>query len=188
MPRIIRMSLATCLCFALGAISSGQCKESERLQRLDSVDVVGTRTLAQLSAEIDRLEDHFYERYNQLNTKREFDIHCGRIVRTGTKLSSRTCRASFEDQALQEEGSQAYNFAQYLQEQHAMKIPNPRLPGAPPIPAITRIQARTSDFRENLRQVVSQHMELQEILKRRAQKLKEHELARLSGRIQQAVP
>jgi hypothetical protein len=155
---------------------------SENLDPLDSLNVIGTRDLTRISAEIDALEDKFYDRYNQLNDKREFDVHCGRIVRTGTLLSSRTCRVNFEADALQQEGAEAYQLFQYVQEQHAKRVPNPRLPGAPPSPAIARILARAPEFRDNLRRVVSEHPELLALLKERSAKLAEHEAVRRSRR------
>jgi hypothetical protein len=160
------------------AMASSANEAPEKLDRLDPVNVVSERDLTRISAEIAALEDRFYERYNQLNDKKEFDVHCGRIVRTGTLLSSRTCRVNFEADALQQEGAEAFRFLQYVQEQHAGGNPNPRLPGAPPIPSITRIQARTPEFRDNLKRIVAQYPELQDLLKQRAAKLAEHEAIR----------
>jgi hypothetical protein len=159
---------------AIAGMLSGAA-ESERSQSLDPVVVTGRRTLAAVSAEIDRLEDQFYERYNELNSVRDFDVHCGRDTRTGTRLDRRTCRIGFEIDDLQEEGAQAFRFRQYVQEQASKGVPNPTLPGAPPIPAIVRIEARRPEFQENLRRVVSEHPELQGILKLRAEEMARYE-------------
>ncbi len=48
-------------------------------------------SLSHLRAEIVRLEDDFYSKYNQLNADKQYDIECGRIAPTGSVLKRRDC-------------------------------------------------------------------------------------------------
>jgi len=67
-------------------------------RELDEVAVVG-RKWRDLKRELIETEDRFYERFNLLNTREEFDIHCIRDKTTGTNVPQRLCRISFLQKA-----------------------------------------------------------------------------------------
>jgi len=49
----------------------------------------------QMRLELQRIEQRFYARYNELNTDDEFDIHCADEALTGTAFRNRTCQPRF---------------------------------------------------------------------------------------------
>jgi len=66
----------------------------EQVGDLDEVAVVG-KTLRQLQREAIKAEDRFYKRFNSLNTRDDFDIHCRMDKPTGTLVPRRQCRIQF---------------------------------------------------------------------------------------------
>jgi len=61
---------------------------------LDEIAVVG-KTLRELKREAIKAEDRFYRRFNSLNTRDDFDIHCRMDKATGTIVPKRQCRIQF---------------------------------------------------------------------------------------------
>jgi hypothetical protein len=71
---------------------------------LPEVEIRGTRArLREMRDEMVRLEDLFYQRYNQLNTDDQYDVHCYMEQPTGTLLRYRVCRPQFAETATSEE-------------------------------------------------------------------------------------
>lgn len=71
---------------------------------LPEVEIRGTRArLRELRDEIVRLEDKFYQRFNELNTDDQYDVHCNMEKPTGTLLKYRVCRPVFVETATSEE-------------------------------------------------------------------------------------
>lgn len=71
---------------------------------MDEVEIRGTRgRLREMREEIVRLEDQFYQRYNELNAVDEYDVHCNMEQPTGTLLKYRVCRPVFVENATAEE-------------------------------------------------------------------------------------
>jgi len=64
----------------------------------EKVVVPGVRP-ANLRAEIERLEDAVYDRFNSLNSSDEFDILCLKSEPTGSNITQRTCAPNFVIQA-----------------------------------------------------------------------------------------
>jgi hypothetical protein len=60
----------------------------------DEVQVEG-HNVAALRAEIQQAEQVFYDRFNAINSRDEFDITCDYQVQTGSKMPRRVCRANF---------------------------------------------------------------------------------------------
>ena len=84
---------------------------------LDEVTVSGERVkIEALRKQIVQLEDTFYDRYNELNTVDDFDIHCIEEARTGTRFIKRSCRAVYQEQALADEGQAAFKILQRFRE------------------------------------------------------------------------
>lgn len=171
------------LCVLLGAPALGD-------EPLDTVVVQGRRAeLAALRQQILQLEDRFYDRFNELNRNPEFDVHCSREARTGTLMKKRGCRAVYEDRALQEEGAQAFQYRQHIQDQ-ATKAFAPRMPGGrppdpttmggPPVPAQLKIELRRPEFRKNLLEVTQGDAELQRLLREKAEAEQRYVIVRKS--------
>jgi hypothetical protein len=71
---------------------------------LAEVEITGTRArLREMREEIVRLEDKFYQRFNELNTDDQYDVHCNMEQPTGTLLKYRVCRPEFVSTATSEE-------------------------------------------------------------------------------------
>jgi hypothetical protein len=151
---------------------------------LDEIVVQGQRVqLQEMRKELVRLEDRFYARYDELNTNDDFDIHCFKEARTGTRIIKRTCRAVYEDNALQEEGQAALAIRQYvqpgLQTYKYKDLPDPRmLVGETPAPPIMAILARLDEFRANMKDVVSRDPQLLGLLRDRAELARRYEATR----------
>ena len=145
---------------------------------LDEIVVQGQRVqLLEMRKELVQLEDRFYARYDDLNTNDDFDIHCFKEARTGTRIIKRTCRAVYEDDALQVEGKADTEFRQFRESQRF----NPHgfiVPGQPPAPPIMAIMARLGEFRANMKDVVSRDPQLLGLLRDRAELGKRYEATR----------
>ena len=63
-------------------------------QRPDEVIVSGMRP-EQIRAEIERVENAVYERFNALNNNDDFDIHCFEQAPTGSNIPERKCWPNF---------------------------------------------------------------------------------------------
>ena len=120
---------------------------------LDEVVVSGQR-IGDLRAEVVRLDDQFYSRYNALNTRRDFDIHCADEAMTGTRLRRRVCRPVFEDLA---DSEHARTYVDLLNGTRGSSI------SAQPAKA-----SRTADFRRNFAAVSGNDGELVRLVKARA--------------------
>jgi len=127
-------------------------------------EVVVTGRLASLRDAAARAEDRFYDRYNELNDDRQFDMHCVSEAPTGTRLAQRTCRIAYYEQALELE-SRAWMEAKT----------------APPAYSIYLL--RYDDYRKHLAKVVATHPELMQLLeeRNRLQQRYERELKRRRG-------
>jgi hypothetical protein len=137
---------------------------------LDEVLIVGSQAqVDQMRKELVRLEDLFHARYNELNTNDDFDIHCMIEARTGTRIEKRSCRATYMERALQEEGKDAFVIRQDIQDQFTRGVAQPKVFASPPVPAAVVVSARLEEFRKNVRDVAGKNPELIDLLRRRAE-------------------
>jgi hypothetical protein len=88
------------LCFAvllaLGAPALAQKAQSAPQPAADADEVVVEgRKPANVYAEIERLEQSVYDRFNALNSNDEFDIHCFKQAPTGSNIPLRRCAPNF---------------------------------------------------------------------------------------------
>ena len=154
---------------------------------LDPVIVKGKRGgLAEMRQEMVQLEERFFARYNELNTRDEFDTHCHQEARLGTRFERRYCRAVFEAEAFEKE---ARDFALFAQRSTSpdgspVMLASPegrRLPpvwGGPPAPAIMDMEPLRKEYRANMVSVVSKHPELIEMARQRSEMEAQYEDAR----------
>lgn len=129
--------------------------------------------LAELRREITLLEDRFYDRYNALNGRDIFDIHCSGEARTGTRLERRYCRAEYEIRAYQTEGSEHY-WAIFRMMGGDPKAQQPVAEWIPPQPPAVQIERRRKDFRRTLLEVTRTNPELLDILRQRSELAEEY--------------
>src|SRR5690606_34848324 len=110
-------------------------------------------------------EDRFYERYNELNANDDFDVKCRVEASTGTRLTTRTCRPLYQEDAVQEGAKEAVELRQRFQ-----SYGGEALLGAtsPPVPAAVKIMAIRPAFERAMRNLVQAHPELMDLLKERA--------------------
>jgi hypothetical protein len=136
------------------------------LEELDRVQIYGSRPeLSKLRQAIIEAEDRFYSRYNALNTNDDFDVNCRVEARTGTRLTTRTCRPVYQESAVQEGAKQAIELRQKFQSFGGQALLGSN---SPPVPAAITITARRPEFERNMLDVVKKHPELAALLKERA--------------------
>jgi hypothetical protein len=140
---------------------------------LDEVTVNGERVkIDALRKQIVQLEDKFYDRYNELNTIDDFDIHCIEEARTGTRFIKRSCRALYQEHALADEGQAAFRILQRFRE----KGP-PIADSGPPLPASLIIQQRLPEYKKNLEDVTRRNPELSRLLAERGELIDKYNAA-----------
>lgn len=166
---LVLVSLASFQCFA-----ADPAPDSD----LDEVTVSGERVkIEALRREIVQLEDRFYDRYNELNTIDDFDIHCIEEARTGTRFIKRSCRAVYQEQALAEEGQAAFKILQRI------RGPGPTVADSgPPVPATVTIERRLPEYKKNLEEVARRDPELTRLLEERARVIERYDAALRSTR------
>jgi hypothetical protein len=122
----------------------------------------GPKALAALRKEMIRLEDDFFDRYNELNTIKDFDVHCAAETSAGTKLRRRRCQANYMRDALELE---AEGHADFIMKNPPNYLPEPPpLIGSLPPPAIMDIEIRRKEYQQNLIDVSKKNPELAQML------------------------
>ena len=157
---VLQLLLLAPLAFAANTEAAQEQKDS-----LDTVVVEGRlHQLESLRNEMVLVEDRFFERYNALNSVRDFDTHCQIEARTGTRTKSRYCRAVYQERAFEREGQDYSEALKTMLGDGDTKDPKPWVPPTPP--AIV-IEARRKDYKDNIRDVVKRNPELIELLHQR---------------------
>jgi hypothetical protein len=140
----------------------------------DEVLVLGERVkLDEMRKEIVRLEDSFYERYNEMNTVDDFDIHCVKEARTGTRLIRRSCLPVYQERAMTEEGQGALKMMQRFREKGPTVID-----GMPPVPAASTIVRRQLEYKNNVKEVARKDAQLKRLLEERGKLIERYEATR----------
>ena len=116
-------------------------------EQVEEIIVQGSR-LWQMHKAITDADDRFFARYNEINKKHDFDVHCGMEAPLGTKLKQRICRPTFQEKAEEQ-------WARSLLDGTAA---NP--------PEVVRV-AREDEYRKNLLDVVRGNPELMKLLRQR---------------------
>jgi hypothetical protein len=182
-----RRSLLACLPLCLSAVAAASA--STRDGSLNEVVIEARRArLTEMRQEMIRLEDSFYARYNELNTRDDFDVHCAEETRAGSRLEKRFCKAVYESKAIEDE-SRGYLI--YLQRESpgpggspnpggraAQPSQPPPTMGGPPVPAIVFIEAKRPEFRRNIAELTRSNPELMQLLKDRDQLQKRYDATR----------
>ncbi len=128
---------------------------------MQQVVVEATRTnLAKLAKEIEIAEFRFYQRYNELNTKPDYAIHCSNEASTGTRFKENECRPVFRNKA---EQVAARDFLVGLG-QASLKPGEGGLLLAPPPPATMAILAGQPAYQKNMIEVTGKNPDLIKLL------------------------
>jgi hypothetical protein len=71
----------------------------------DEIIVIG-KSPAEIRAQIIKAEEAVYDRFNEINSNDEFDIHCRQETPTGSHIGRRVCQANFWRDALADAGQE----------------------------------------------------------------------------------
>ncbi len=160
----------------------------DQQESLETVVVEGRlHQLENLRNEMVLIEDRFFERYNALNTNRDFDTHCSIESHTGTRTKSRYLPSTYQDRAFEREGQDHAEAMKWMMNQGA-DDGNPARAGGgtganpwvPPTPSTVMIEARRKDYQNNIREVVKRNPELIELLRQRYELGQRYEATRRS--------
>jgi hypothetical protein len=130
---------------ALSEDESVQEEEQSSSEPIEEVTVYGDKTLYHYRLEMFRAEDKVFDVFNSLNSDDEFDVHCYRDAKTGTRVKRRHCRPNFVRDA---ESTEAMNF----------------MMGYPHNPARTVIMWKQKKLIEEMDRLVNEHPELLEVV------------------------
>ena len=132
---------------------------------VDEVVVEATRaTLVKLAKEVRLAEVRFYERYNQLNTVRDYAVNCSEEATTGTRFTLGYCRPVFQSKST---GAEGQSFAQIVGQVGAT--------GTPSAPASMTIAAARPGFQKNMIEVTRKNPDLTQLLNEYGERLKQYE-------------
>lgn len=164
----LRMNLLSSLvmtaALAPQLLAANAAAPGDDLEKLDQVQVYGSQQeLPELRQAVIEAEDRFFKRYNELNSNDDFDISCRVEARTGTRLTARTCRPLYQENAVQEGAKQAVEMRQKFQ-----SFGGANQLSTPPVPAAIAILARRPEFERHMRKLVLESPELGSLLEARA--------------------
>jgi hypothetical protein len=126
-----------------------QAPASKPAEPIEEVEINAAREkLRDLRAELVRMEDQFYAKYNEMNKDDQYDVVCHMEARTGTILKSRVCRPVYENDATEAE-------ARAL------------LDGRSAPPASMVVLSKYPDFRKNMLDLMRKSPELRRVVKDR---------------------
>jgi hypothetical protein len=90
--------------FSQGVVHAAQPASGEEAQ-VEQVIVEGTRAdLVKLAQQVIQAEERFYQRYNEINTKRAYMVRCYNEAPTGTRFKQKYCKPVYENEADAAEG------------------------------------------------------------------------------------
>jgi hypothetical protein len=173
------------------------------VEEFDEEVVVEGKSIAQLRTEIVKAEDRFYEKYNKLNKDREYAMQCEDSASTGTKLTTRKCKARMVETATsqqardflyamqdnflaqQDGGAAAAPGAQDVSTQSAesaasaaQSTPDIATSFARGGPAESMIAGEKDGFRRNMLELIRKHPELQKLIQEHVDAMARFEKAR----------
>lgn len=134
----------------------------KRAERQDQVVVAARKEkLRELTQEVAKSEDAFFDAYNRVNTIREFDVHCNVVTSTGTLFSSRMCTPRFAQDAREDEAKATLE-ALTVSSTGATSEGLATIPHG--IPANQVINGKYSDYKKHLVDVVLKDETLRKML------------------------
>jgi hypothetical protein len=171
---------------------------------VDQVVVKATREkLAKLEKEVKLAEQRFYDRYNQVNTKRDYAVKCYNEADTGTRFKKTYCQPVFTTKAQEEQarrtvaalGSSATpatsssaaasmhagatvgvaGMAGGASSGEASESSAGAATGVTGAPALMAVAGSQGDFQKNMLEATRKSPELMKLLNEYAEKMKEYE-------------
>jgi len=148
-------------------------------QHLEEFVVTG-RQLDFLRKELIDAEDQFFDRYNTLVGRQEYQIHCRKEQPLGSRIPRRYCRTGFEDNALAQAGREAaamlQSFYNELRLRSSWQVSTPMPDVTITTTSVTpgEILGKRGDFRQRVRDVVAKDPELLRLLVRHAELLNQY--------------
>ena len=134
----------------------------------DEVVIQATRAdLVKLGKEVELAAQRFYQRYNELNTKREYAVHCYTEAHTGSRFTQTHCQPGYQNDAEHDAGR---DFLLYFQNSKD-GVPQ----GGPPAPSSLAIDAGRGDFQKHVMEVTRKNPDLQKLLDEHAELVKRFE-------------
>jgi hypothetical protein len=115
------------------------------------------KKLRELTRDLAKAEDAFFNAYNRVNTIREFDVHCNVVTPTGTMLSSRVCTPRFAQDAEEDEAKATFEGLTAGSTGGLAATPHG-------MTANEVINAKYSDYKKHLAEVVTKDPELRKML------------------------
>ena len=95
-------TLITGVVLSLALVTSGHCQspsnseaESDNAEPIEEIRVYGEKSLLRMRHEADIAEEVFFDQFNALNSDDDFDIHCYREAKTGSRIRRRVCKANY---------------------------------------------------------------------------------------------
>ena len=149
---------------------------------IDEVVVRATRTdLVKLARQVRMAEFRFYDRYNELNTQRDYAVTCNNEATTGSRFTWDSCQPVFQEKARVAEGR---GFADVIQSAHAVPRGGVAISATPRPPASMAITAGRPGFQQHMIDVTRRNPDLIKLLNEYDALLKQYEAAyrKINGR------
>ncbi len=143
------------------AATSATAKPTRPAEAIEEVQInAQLEKLSVMRAEIEKLEDQFYSKYNELNTDHQYDVTCRYEQHTGSHVLSRLCQPDFI--------AKARDFG----------VMRPFLDETP-VPATKwQILSALPAYQQNMIDMVAKHPELFKLIKERYELEQRYEAAR----------
>jgi hypothetical protein len=125
--------------------------------------------LRDLTRDLAKAEDSFFNAYNRVNTIREFDVHCNVVTPTGTLLSHRECTPRFAQAATEDEAKTTLEAFTGGITDGQIGIPHGMM-------ANEVINVKYSDYKKHLAEVVTKDPELRKMLQDYEALKKQHDV------------
>ena len=74
---------------------SNQKEEPALPDAIEEIVVYGNKSLGQLRDQMHRAEIKVFDLFNSFNNDDEFNVHCRRVARIGTRIKNRVCKPNY---------------------------------------------------------------------------------------------
>jgi hypothetical protein len=116
--------------------------------------IVHGRQLDVLRRELIKAEDQFFDRYNQIVDKREFQVHCNFEQPIGSRVPRRFCRTGYEEDALSQAGREVALMMQgFLDELRRQAAPTQVISSTSVSPGV--LDGKHEAFKKNMLELVT---------------------------------
>lgn len=113
LSRHASLCLGTLICLGCASAGAAEAEASPAAlsdsRAIEEIEVTGQRSLGTLRSEILRDEERMFKQFNALNSRSDFDVHCGHRQITGSRIPIWECVPVYMKRAM------AQNAQDYLQ-------------------------------------------------------------------------